>query len=520
MLRLAPCALAMLILSTPATSTAAVDSPTGAGRVLVLDGSAVHDLADVQLNVTNFGLIGSRWGSGAPFSQAPSLLYPAQGGVNHLWAAGLWVGGLLDDGVARVSTGQYSSEFVADPEDPVETIYRSGVDDRGRPHGRRYPAPNADDDHDGLVDEDPLDGRDNDQDGLVDEDFARIGDQYFRAVMHDDLPFVEEILPDHSPLGIEVVQRSFQFSDERYADCVGFRYEVTNRGTQVIRQPRLGLFADFDIGDGVGSASNDLAAVFRGTTPASDGTPVDLTLAYMHSSDPTDGAWAGVILLDANQQTGGVRFYSGNQPFGQGGDPTNDAERYLVLSSGGFDAASARPNDYRIVVSSALLADLDPGASTAVDIAFVLGESLEELLVHAADVARLAQGEDFDLDRDPTTGVDGKEVHVPWFLAKGRGRARGHGPSDGLRLSVGPRPANPAVVVEYALENGARARLDVYDLRGRHVIRLLDEERPAGEGSLVWNGRDAGHRPVASGTYLLRLTAGGLSTTARAVIVR
>ncbi len=47
----------------------------------------------------------------------------------------------------------------------------------GAEHGLRGFSPGADDDRDGLVDEDRLDGRDNDGDGLVDEDFAAIGDR-------------------------------------------------------------------------------------------------------------------------------------------------------------------------------------------------------------------------------------------------------------------------------------------------------------------------------------------------------
>jgi len=47
----------------------------------------------------------------------------------------------------------------------------------GAAHGLRGFSPGADDDQDGRVDEDRLDGRDNDGDGRVDEDFAAIGDR-------------------------------------------------------------------------------------------------------------------------------------------------------------------------------------------------------------------------------------------------------------------------------------------------------------------------------------------------------
>ncbi len=46
----------------------------------------------------------------------------------------------------------------------------------GADHGLRGFSRGADDDADGLVDEDPLDNRDNDGDGLVDEDYAAISD--------------------------------------------------------------------------------------------------------------------------------------------------------------------------------------------------------------------------------------------------------------------------------------------------------------------------------------------------------
>ncbi len=54
----------------------------------------------------------------------------------------------------------------------------------GAPGGRRGLLHPADDDGDGVADEDPLDGSDNDGDGLVDEDFAAISD----AMAVVDLP--------------------------------------------------------------------------------------------------------------------------------------------------------------------------------------------------------------------------------------------------------------------------------------------------------------------------------------------
>ena len=195
MLRVLTLAVALSLIISPATTISAENSATPtAGRELVLDGSAVHDVGSTHLNITNWGLIGSRPGTGAAYSSAPSLEFPVGSGVDHLWAAGLWVGGIVD-GVPSVSTGQYTPELLADPDDPLDIIYEAGP---GLARGSRYPMPNADDDRDGLEDEDPLDGRDNDGDGLIDEDFAVVGKQYFHASMRDDTALSTSLFPRSS----------------------------------------------------------------------------------------------------------------------------------------------------------------------------------------------------------------------------------------------------------------------------------------------------------------------------------
>lgn len=59
-----------------------------------------------------------------------------------------------------------------------------GLAAEGAAGGQRGFSARADDDGDGLVDEDPLDGRDNDGDGRTDEDFAAVSDAM--AVIHQD----------------------------------------------------------------------------------------------------------------------------------------------------------------------------------------------------------------------------------------------------------------------------------------------------------------------------------------------
>ena len=73
-----------------------------------------------------------------------------------------------------------------------------------------------------------------------------------------------------------------------------------------------------------------------------------------------------------------------------------------------------------------------------------------------------------------------------------------------------PNPFNPETRIVFNLYTDARARLAVFDLLGREIKTLIDETLAAGDHSVVWDGKDAVGRPVASGVYFYRLeTAAG-----------
>ena len=96
-------------------------------------------------------------------------------------------------------------------------------------------------------------------------------------------------------------------------------------------------------------------------------------------------------------------------------------------------------------------------------------------------------------------------------------------PASGLRTAIAgvfPNPANPRVTIAFSLHEGGPVRLEVMDLRGRHVRTLLDDRRTAGAWDVRWDGDDEDGRPVASGVYLVRLRGAGRTDTDRVVLVR
>jgi hypothetical protein len=87
-------------------------------------------------------------------------------------------------------------------------------------------------------------------------------------------------------------------------------------------------------------------------------------------------------------------------------------------------------------------------------------------------------------------------------------------------LGAAPNPFGEATVLRWQLPRGARVRVDVFDVRGRRVVSLLDGARPAGPGEVRWTGRDERGRAVAAGVYFVRARALGETVTSRVVRVR
>ena len=83
---------------------------------------------------------------------------------------------------------------------------------------------------------------------------------------------------------------------------------------------------------------------------------------------------------------------------------------------------------------------------------------------------------------------------------------------------VAPNPASATSTISFVLGECADVRLDVYDVRGRHVRELARGEYPAGLTSRTWDGADALGHAVSPGIYFVEFRTG--STTDRSRIVR
>ena len=57
----------------------------------------------------------------------------------------------------------------------------------------------------------------------------------------------------------------------------------------------------------------------------------------------------------------------------------------------------------------------------------------------------------------------------------------------------------------------------VYDVTGRLIRVLTDDEWPQGRHTVTWDGRDDSGMRVGGGTYFVKLTAGEVNETRKVV---
>ncbi|MGH2568721.1 MAG: FG-GAP-like repeat-containing protein, partial [Bacteroidota bacterium] len=84
-----------------------------------------------------------------------------------------------------------------------------------------------------------------------------------------------------------------------------------------------------------------------------------------------------------------------------------------------------------------------------------------------------------------------------------------------------PNPFNPSTTLEFFLPVRNRISLRVYDILGKEVRTLINnEEHPSGAGKVVWDGRDNGGRAVATGSYFYTLSFGNFQLTQKMMLLK
>ncbi len=285
--------------------------------------------------------------------------YPVGQRIEHLFGAGIWVGGKLDTAQVGTSSplrlvsvayegwaGPYNEFFPATT--PADTIWKV--------YGQGVPRPSS---------WEAYWGNSIPRSSISDNDFYMAYNDYTRRVT------------GHVPLNLKVIQSSFVWNDSTAEAIQIVEYKIMNNGLKTIDSAYVGIFSEGDIGFATQASywmynnSGYFPSSYTGYTnnPVSLGT-TPFGVSVISTPRPLDS-----LRLS-------FRWFPGSQT------PPTDAARYTMLSSGVI-----QPDEYPALSDSRFFLSFGPFTinpiihsspdTLVVAFAFVAGQTLSQLNTRA-----------------------------------------------------------------------------------------------------------------------------------------
>ena len=83
-----------------------------------------------------------------------------------------------------------------------------------------------------------------------------------------------------------------------------------------------------------------------------------------------------------------------------------------------------------------------------------------------------------------------------------------------------PNPFNPSTQIDYSLADAGTVTIIVFDINGAEISILVSEHQEAGNYQIIWNGINNSGVAVASGRYLLKMTAPNFAETINMTLLK
>ena len=83
-----------------------------------------------------------------------------------------------------------------------------------------------------------------------------------------------------------------------------------------------------------------------------------------------------------------------------------------------------------------------------------------------------------------------------------------------------PNPFNPSTEIRFELPREQRVQLRIYNVEGKLVRTLVDEQVAAGRHIVAWRGKNEQGGQVASGLYFYRLSTTGSELTRKMLLLK
>jgi serine protease len=271
-----------------------------------------------------------------------------------------------------------------------------------------------------------------------------------------------------SKIGVTVDAGSYVFSSN-YQDSssVILRYKITNNNASPINNMFVGIMSAYQ----PNGSFNTNVSNYDATTK----------MGYTYNN-ASSNLYLGTALL--SDQTPGFKAFSMVDMF-NGFTPQ---EKWDALSNGIVNTTlGPSPNCY---VISAGPINLAAGESTIIGFAIVKGNDLNDLIANR------------------------NAAHSHW-ASVGINQVSQTIPENYELMQNYPNPFNPATKITFALPKKDFVKLSVYDILGRQVASLVNEELNAGTFEYNFNGA-----ALSSGMYFYRLETPGFVQTRKMLLVK
>jgi len=495
-----------------------------------VDNTTFIDVNRILMFVTNQGsfgrdlaaVFGYDYGTWWPYAGDTWTIANNVGGAGDhspQYCAGIWLGGKVD-GAIRVAVAEYGNfeytpgpmeDGTFTPDEPAFKVYRLHRDSL------------ADNPNDDYADWPADQGAPVNTSGVP----AMLGDQMLWSVYNDADPSLHtNDCGETAPLGIEVQQTVYAYDRLGYlGDVLFIQYILHNHGHNDISDLYISLWSDPDLGN----AGDDLVGcdtmsgiyfvyngsnldVQYGSAPPAAGFRV---LAGPVVPSPGDSAYFNCRWIQGYKNTGMTSFtkiaagvgpsdyyetYNLMQGLTRTGDPyiyDGNSLKYMhsgdpVAATGDLDTS---PYERRMMASFGPF-DFNPGDRQYLLIAYAVGKGADYLqsvttvksilnLIDDLPTILIQEEEEEEDDDEPSELPTTFDVRQNY-----------------------PNPFNPSTTIEYSLSESARVTVDIFNVSGQRVKRLVDKTQPTGEYSIIWHGDDENGERVSSGLYFYRVKAG------------
>lgn len=270
-----------------------------------------------------------------------------------------------------------------------------------------------------------------------------------------------------NPLGIVVEQESYAFASEPDNDYIITEYTITNSGSTALTGVLVAHFEDWDMPWNV---ADDMVNFDRSRN-----------LGYQYNGNDYRGQQ---VLSDS----GVFSFMALDNALHVYPPMFTLSDKWSYMNAGIVDTAILVQIDCSMIITTGPY-DIAPGESVVAAFAILGGNGLADLQANA----------DAAMARYNATSIDESD-NLP----------------EVFELSQNyPNPFNASTTIGFTLSEPQDVTLAVYDLLGRVIARLIDNEMKAGLQQVTFDASD-----LSSGVYFYRLQAGDKVETRRMTLLK